>query len=95
MAILSFKDRLTEDFFCKGTLPSKGVKWHSLEKIVLRKLDIIKAATDLKDLRVIRGNHLEKLQNSSLHSIRVNNQWRIIFKWTVEGAEDVEIIDYH
>ena len=94
MAILSFKDKQAEDFFYKDTLPSKGVKWHNLKKIVLRKLDAIQAAKDIQDLRAIQGNRLKELQNS-FYSIRVNDQWRIIFKWTIEGSEEVKITDYH
>ena len=94
MAILNFKNEQDEEFFYTKNLPLKGVKWDNLKKIVLRKLDAIKEATDIKDLRAMPGNHLKKLQNS-FYSIRINNQWRIIFKWTPEGAEDVEITDYH
>ena len=79
MAILSFNDRQAENFFVHGKLPLKRVKWHSLKDIVLRKLDAMRAAKELKDLSAIPGNHLEKLQNS-FYSIRVNDQWRIIFK---------------
>lgn len=94
MAILSFNDTQAEYLFINGNLPLKGVRWHQLKSIVSRKLDAMQAAKDLKDLRVIPGNHLEKLQNS-FYSIRINNQWRIIFKWTTKGATEVEITDYH
>ncbi|MBN9252382.1 MAG: type II toxin-antitoxin system RelE/ParE family toxin [Mesorhizobium sp.] len=54
-------------------------------------------AGDLKDLRSPPGNHLEALKGdrTGQHSIRINDQWRICFRWTLAGAEDVEIVDYH
>jgi len=63
----------------------------------LRKLLIMKAAETLDDLRIPLGNRLEKLRGdrSGQHSIRVNQQWRICFRWTAAGLEDVEIVDYH
>ena len=97
MAILSFNDNEAEKFFNEGKTASKRVKWHNVKDIVSRKLDAITAAKNLGDLKAIPGNHLKKLQNS-FYSIRVNNKWRIIFKWTTagtEGAEEVEVTDYH
>lgn len=63
----------------------------------LRKLLILDAAMNLNDLRVPPGNRLEKLKGdrAGQHSIRVNDQWRICFKWTDSGATEVEIADYH
>lgn len=62
-----------------------------------RKLHMLDAATELEDLRVPPGNRLEALKGdrAGQHSIRVNDQWRICFRWTDAGAEDVEIVDYH
>lgn len=62
-----------------------------------RKLDMIQAAHDLIDLRVPPGNRLERLKGKlkDLHSIRINDQFRVIFKWTQGAADEVEIIDYH
>jgi toxin HigB-1 len=62
-----------------------------------RKLDLINAAGALMDLRVPPGNRLETLKGdrSGFHSIRINDQWRIIFRWVENGAEEVQIIDYH
>ena len=62
-----------------------------------RKLLMIDAAVDLRDLRVPPGNRLEKLKGdrSGQYSIRINDQWRICFRWQKDGAHDVEIIDYH
>jgi proteic killer suppression protein len=62
----------------------------------LRKLVMIDAAVVLDDLRVPPGNRLEALKGDRVgqHSIRINQQWRICFRWTKAGAEDVEIVDY-
>ena len=66
-------------------------------RMALRKLLILDAAEVLGDLRVPPGNRLEKLKGdrSALHSIRINQQGRICFRWTPAGPEDVEIVDYH
>lgn len=67
------------------------------QRAALRKLLILDAAELLDDLRVPPGNRLEKLSGDrrGQHSIRVNQQWRICFRWTPAGAEQVEIVDYH
>jgi proteic killer suppression protein len=66
-------------------------------RIALRKLLILDAAVTLNDLRVPPGNRLEKLKGdrAGQHSIRINDQWRICFKWTGSGPTEVEIVDYH
>jgi toxin HigB-1 len=58
---------------------------------------MLDSAVDLKDLEVPPGNRLEALRGDLLgqHSIRVNDQWRLVFRWTEQGAQDVAIIDYH
>ncbi len=69
-----------------------------IQRISLRKLLLLDAATSVKDLRVPPGNGLEKLvgDRKGQYSIRVNNQWRICFVWTDENnADQVEIVDYH
>jgi proteic killer suppression protein len=65
--------------------------------VALRKLVMIDAAVVLDDLRVPPGNRLEALKGDRVgqHSIRINQQGRICFRWTKAGAEDVEIVDYH
>ncbi len=65
--------------------------------MALRKLLILDAADALGDLRVPPGNRLEKLRGDRVdeYSIRINRQWRICFRWTTGGPEDVEIVDYH
>ncbi len=69
----------------------------STQRAALRKLLILDAADVLDDLRVPPGNRLEKLwgDRSGQYSVRVNQQWRICFRWTSAGPEDVEIVDYH
>ena len=63
----------------------------------MRKLDQLDSATVLKDLAIPRGNRLEALKRNrkGQHSIRINDQYRICFRWTEAGAEQVEITDYH
>lgn len=67
------------------------------QRAALRKLLILDAAEQIGDLRVPPGNWLEKLKGdrANTYSIRINDQWRICFRWTPTGAEDVEIVDYH
>jgi proteic killer suppression protein len=95
--ILSFGDRLTEDLF-HGT-KSKKVK--RLDKVlvrgVVRKLDMLNAAHALNDLRSPPGNRLEPLVGDlvEFHSIRVNQQWRLVFRWQSNGCSDVRFVDYH
>lgn len=68
-----------------------------IERTALRKLVMLDAAETLEDLRVPPGNRLEALKGNRVghHSIRINQQWRICFRWTSAGPEDVEIVDYH
>ena len=72
-------------------------RWRSFEKTALRKLDMLDAATELEDLRSPPGNRLELLKGgrAGQHSIRINDQWRICFRWSVAGPDDVEIVDDH
>jgi proteic killer suppression protein len=69
----------------------------NLANVARRKLVMINQARLLDDLKSPPGNRLEALKGNlaGKHSIRINNQWRIVFKWTSAGPEDVEIIDYH
>ena len=92
--IKSFKDRATEAVF-RGESP-KGFP-ADLAKVARRKLGYLDAAVDLRDLRVPPGNKLEALKDDrrGQHSIRVNDQFRICFRWTPEGPMVVEITDYH
>jgi proteic killer suppression protein len=74
----------------------KGIS-KELAKAARRKMQILDAAENINDLRVPPGNRLEKLQppREGQHSIRVNDQYRICFKWSNGGADDVELVDYH
>ena len=69
----------------------------NLQNMMRRKLRMLDSSRTLKDLRIPPGNRLEKLRGNQAgkHSIRVNQQWRIIFRWASDGAHDVRIIDYH
>ncbi|MEQ1854706.1 MAG: type II toxin-antitoxin system RelE/ParE family toxin [Chthoniobacteraceae bacterium] len=69
----------------------------NIESVALRKLRQLQIAGRLQDLRVPPGNRLEALRGDrqGQHSIRVNEQFRVCFRWTDTGAEDVEIVDYH
>ena len=68
-----------------------------IERVALRKLTQLQVAACLADLRVPPGNRLEALKGDRVgqHSIRINDQYRLCFRWTPAGAEDVEIVDYH
>jgi len=92
--IRGFKDRVTEAVF-RGESP-KGFP-SDLVKIARRKLGYLDAAVDLRDLRQPVGNRLEALKGDrrGQHSIRINDQFRICFRWTPQGAIDVEVTDYH
>ena len=92
--IRSFANRVTERLFQRERV--RGLP-PSLLRVALRKLVQLDAATVLDDLRVPRGNRLEKLRGdrAGQHSIRINDQWRICFRWRDGDAFDVEIVDYH
>jgi len=91
--IISFRDRETEAL-ARG---ERVRRFASIETIARRKLRQLQIANRLADLRVPPGNRLEPLKGSRVgqHSIRVNDQYRVCFRWTAAGAEDVEIVDYH
>jgi toxin HigB-1 len=71
-------------------------RFKALERVARRKLEMLEAADRLSDLKVPPGNRLEALKGErrGQFSIRINDQWRICFRWD-EGAADVEIVDYH
>ena len=96
MAIRSFSDRKARLFVETGRI-EKGTPWASLKGIVARKLDMLDYATILQDLRSPPGNHLEALSGDLMghYSIRINQQWRIVFKWGDQGPREVRIVDYH
>lgn len=68
-----------------------------LRSVAVRKLDMVNAASVLDDLRAPPGNRLEALKGDlkGKHSIRINDQWRVVFRWEGSDAHDVEIMDYH
>lgn len=72
-------------------------RFQGIEKIARRKLRMIEAATQLKDLASPPGNRLEalKVNRQGQHSIRINDQWRVCFVWNGDRAHSVEIVDYH
>ena len=92
--IKSFADRDTERLFSRHPVRRLPA---SLHRAMLKKLVILHAAGSLDDLRVPPGNRLEKLRGDRVgqHSIRVNDQWRVCFRWSEGHAHDVEIVDYH
>ena len=96
MSILSFSDEATEQFFVSGR-PRKRPGWLSVAKIVTRKLDMIHYAARIDDLRSPPGNRLEGFRGdlAGWYSVRVNDQWRVLFRWTERGAERVRVADYH
>ncbi len=92
--IRSFKCKETQkiaDLVGSRKLPT------SIQKMALRKLEMMEYALDLNDLRIPPSNHLEALKGNrkGQHSIRVNAQWRICFVWRQGHAYNVEIVDYH
>ena len=96
--IVSFRDKGTEDLFDgRDTKQARKSCPSDLVRVARRKLDQLNQAVALGDLRAPPSNHLEKLkgEREGQHSIRVNDQWRVCFRWTGSGAEDVEIVDYH
>jgi proteic killer suppression protein len=91
--IVSFRERETE-----ALAEGRRVKrFASIETIARRKLRQLQIAGQLADLRVPPGNRLEALKGkrAGQHSIRVNDQYRVCFRWTPAGPEDVEVVDYH
>jgi proteic killer suppression protein len=96
VAIRSFADASTAKFFETGKI-GKGVGWGAVTAVVRRKLDMVHYAARLEDLRSPPGNRLEALSGdrAGYHSIRVNDQWRVVFRWQATGPEEVEICDYH
>ena len=91
--IVSFKDADTQNL-ARG---QRVKRLQSIETVARRKLRQLEIAGRLDDLRVPPGNRLEPLKGdrSGRHSIRINDRYRVCFRWTTGGAEDVEIVDYH
>ncbi len=96
MAIRSFRHSEIADLFFDGETPRRA-GWRSVVKIVARKLDMLHYAQKLDDLRSPPANRLEALKGDlkGFFSIRINDQWRIVFRWTSSGPQDVDVVDYH
>lgn len=91
--ISSFKGKEAEALFHDVGVP----RLRAIERQARRKLSYLHAAVTLDDLRVPPGNRLEALKGTrkGQYSIRINDQWRICFRWLAGNAHDVEIVDYH
>jgi proteic killer suppression protein len=91
--IRSFKCSDTETLASGGRVK----RFVNITPVARRKLRQLQIADRLEDLRVPPGNHLEALKGKrrGQHSIRINDQWRVCFRWADAGADDVEIVDYH
>ena len=91
--IRSFKDRDTQRFFEGERVPA----FDEFADQATRRLTLLDSAEALRDLAGLPSNRLESLRGARAgrHSIRINTQWRICFRWTDEGACDVETVDYH
>ncbi len=96
MAIQGFTSRAVRRFFLEGALP-RGVGWAGVVKLAARKLDMLDYAEQLRDLESPPGNRLEALKGDLLgsYSLRINEQWRVVFRWTDSGPVAVDICDYH
>jgi proteic killer suppression protein len=96
VAIQSFASPLVERFFMEGRVP-KGAGWAKIAGVATRKLDMLDYAGALGDLVSPPGNRLEALRAdlAGSHSIRINDQWRVVFRWGPAGPFDVDIRDYH
>ena len=95
--ITSFGDKATEHLY-HGITSKESRKYpRKIIKVAIRKLDMLNGTQDLIDLRSPPGNQLEALKGDlkGFHSIRINDQWRVIFKWDAGQAKEVQILDYH
>ena len=92
---------MIKSFKCKETAKLFNLKRTkivaNIQKIALRKLEMLNAAFELQDLKTPPANHLEALKGDrkGQYSIRINNQWRLCFEWDSKNASNVEIVDYH
>jgi proteic killer suppression protein len=96
--IVSFKDKATEDIFNgKTSRIARKACPQSIWRVAVRKLDQLDSVESLEELKIPPGNRLELLSGDrkGFHSIRINEQFRICFKWSESGPDEVEITDYH
>jgi proteic killer suppression protein len=91
--IRSFRCRDTERLAADESVR----RFQAIQRVARRKLEMLASAMNLADLRAIPGNRLEALHGDRIgqHSIRINDQWRICFRWIGNNAFDVEIVNYH
>ena len=92
--IISFGNSDTEQVWLGNRVKKLPIE---IQKVGRRKLRMLNSSVNLADLRIPPSNRLEKLSGKlkEFYSIRINDQWRIMFKWNAGNALDVEIIDYH
>ena len=95
--IASFGDRATAALYHGERDRSAGKYPPSIRKVAVRKLDMLNGAEKLSDLRSPPGNRLEALRGdlAGAYSVRINDQWRVVFRWVDGDAHDVRIVDYH
>jgi len=95
--IVSFGDTATEDLFHRRNTARARRFPADVIPAALRRMDALDAAVDLADLRSRQSNRLEALSGTlaGLHSVRVNDQWRIVFHWSGGDASEVRLMDYH
>jgi proteic killer suppression protein len=93
IVIKSFRGADTEALFNRQRVP----RFHSIERPALRKLEMLNAATQIRQLNAIPGNRLEALKGNrkGQHSMRINDRWRVCFVWRVGDAYDVEVTDHY
>lgn len=90
--VISFGSKITEKIWNGERVKIIPIE---IQQVGRRKLRMINNSQNWSDLRVPPSNRLDKLQGSDFYSIRINDQWRIVFRWIDNNAHDVEIMDYH
>jgi toxin HigB-1 len=95
--IESFGNALAEDLFDDKNSKATKAFPPELRRVARRKLQYLHEAADLRDLKSPPGNRLEGLKGDwkGFHSIRINDQWRAVFRWSGGNAFDVQVVDYH
>ena len=93
----SFRDKALESLYYDGANKKTRRIPGDLRRVILRKVDMLELAVDLNDLRMPPANRLEALRGDlkGNYSIRVNRQWRIVFRWENDTAHDIRLVDYH
>jgi proteic killer suppression protein len=94
---LNFQDRTTEDIYNGDDTKAARSIPRTIWNVAARKLDLLNAARDVQDLKVPPENRLEMLKGNrkGWYSVRINDQYRIVFQWNDGNAKDVGIVDYH